>query len=399
MRRLSIALLLLLASCDVPEPAPSSPGVSVARTACGRGAVVVSSDYASTSVGLVGVDGAVLSASIVSSGSASAGLSAGLSGDVVAASTAGPSGEVVLIDRYPNGVLTFVDVERGSVRAQLSVATGFAANPQDVLEVSPTKAYVSRFESNPSPGREPFDGGGDVLILDPRAPSITGRIAFDAEGGALPRPGRMALVRGLLHVVLQRLDASFSSAADTALAVIDPAVDAVSATHPIDGLANCGALSPSPFADRLALACTGVFAEGPSQLDRAGVVVLDTTSLPYRETLRVAGASLGAPPSSIAWASDGLLLVALFGNNDSKAPDRLASIDASGAVTPLYQAPRAFVLGDLFCATPCTAMCVAASADPPGLLMLAIDAAKATPGAVVGLGDGIGLPPRGLGRF
>src|SRR5262249_16761171 len=141
-------------------------------------------------ISLLSPMGAILSEIFISSGSTSTGLSTPLSGDVVLPFEAPSSGRVVLLDRYPNSVLTWVDAATAMVEGQLSVRTAFASNPQDYLELSAHRAYVSRFETNSKAGAEPNDGGGDLLIVDPQNFSITGRIdlATPSDGDFEPRP-------------------------------------------------------------------------------------------------------------------------------------------------------------------------------------------------------------------
>ena len=68
----------------------------------------------------------------------------------------------MLIDRYPNSVITFVDTSSGAVTRQIDVSTGFPSNPHDYLETREGRALVTRYERNPKAGRAPFDAGGDV---------------------------------------------------------------------------------------------------------------------------------------------------------------------------------------------------------------------------------------------
>src|SRR6185295_14337493 len=104
--------------------------------ACPSGLLVSSSDYKSTNISVLSPTGATLSEILISSASASTGLSTALSGDVVFPLSTPTSGRAVLIDRFPNSVLTWVNPSNAEVIHQLPVGTGFAANPQDYLEVS-----------------------------------------------------------------------------------------------------------------------------------------------------------------------------------------------------------------------------------------------------------------------
>ena len=226
----TLAALALLGACNVDAP-QSSTGGSRGDT-CERFALV-RSDYQSTQVSLVNDGGAVTSASIVSSGTRAPGATSALSSDVVLPHDPPASGALVLIDRYPNGIVTWLDAESGAVEGQLNVTPGFGSNPHDYLEITPNKAYVTRFETNRAPGRVPFDEGGDILVIDPSQRSLSKRIELSAYGGAVdPRPDRMTLANGRAYVTLSRLDASFERAEDGLVVVIDVDSDRVVDTLP-----------------------------------------------------------------------------------------------------------------------------------------------------------------------
>jgi len=408
----SIAKVLLLSTlpavigaCNVPDPPAPTGGVHVSMGPCGRGVVVVESDYASTNVALAGFDGTVLSSSIVSSGTRSPGLSMALSGDVVAASARPASDFVVLIDRYPNAVLTWLDPETAEVRGQLSVATGFASNPHDYLEIGGGRAYVSRYESNPSPGREPWDGGGDLLVVSLWPPAIVGRVdlARPDDGPWLPRPDRMLLFGQHALVLLQRFDESFSSAGDGRIVGVSLAGDTVDWMVDMPGLASCGAMVLSPSRDRLAVACSGVFQDQAGQIDKSGVVLLDMTTIPPQPLRRYGVAlDLGAPLApAIGYLDDTHLVGVAYGDLVANRGDQVYSLDlSSGVVDVLSRSSQAFVLGDIRCASACGAPCLLADAERMALRRFALGATGAVdelPAALVN--DAIGLPPRTLGIF
>ena len=190
---LILALALTLCSGCTTEEAPNTAGVDIEPTQCGRGFIVISSDYQSTNVSLLDTSGKTVSESIISSGSADPGLTAALSGDVVAPTMTQQQDAFVLVDRFPAATLTWVDLKTTQVRTQLNVGTGFAANPQDYLHIGDSKGYVSRYERNPLAGQQPYDEGDDVLVIDPSTASIKARIGLEAlrEDGVLARPGRM----------------------------------------------------------------------------------------------------------------------------------------------------------------------------------------------------------------
>jgi hypothetical protein len=406
--RLGRALLagLAVSACEVPEPPPPTGGTELDPDAC-AGLVVVSSDYQSTSVAFLGWDGEVLSARVISSGSADAALSAPLSGDVVAPSAAPSGDEVVLVDRYPASVVTFLDRATGAPRRQLSVRTGFSANAQDYLDVAAGKAYVSRFEPNPDPGREPFDEGSDVLVVDPAAPAIVGRIDLGAllvqnDPDLLPRPSRLLAARGRVFALVATYSKDFSRSGDSALAVLEPGTDAVVGSVALPGLRGCAAMALSPDESRLAVACSGTFGgTSTPTLDDAGIAVvsLETSAV---ETV-VPGGSLGAPPAfSVGFASDDVVVVPTFGREPAgDAPargDELVAVTiSSGAVAQLVATDAPFELGEVRCAAACGA-CGVADAQRGGVHLIEVGEG----GAVVSIrlatiDDGIGLPPRYLG--
>src|SRR5690606_11304712 len=142
------------------------------------------------------------SGSLISSGSADTHLNAPLSGDVVF--TSSRMTKITLLDRYPASVLSLVDPKSAEVNGQMNLRTGFNANPQDYLQLSPTVALVSRHEANPRPGREPFDVGDDLLIVNPELFSISARVDLDdlRQGDELVRPGSLTKLDNSVLVTL-----------------------------------------------------------------------------------------------------------------------------------------------------------------------------------------------------
>lgn len=395
---------LAAASCNVPEPPASSGGVHVDKGPCGRGTVVVQSDYLSTNVGLAGLDGTVLSGSFVSSGARSAGVSTALSGDVVAPSARPESDLVVLIDRYPNGVLTWLDPGTAMVQAQLSVATGFASNPHDYVELGDGRAYVSRYENNAAPGRQPWDGGGDLLIVRWNPPEIVGRIALGQpdDGALLPRPDRMQRLRDRVWVLLQRFDASFANAGDARVAGVDPSRDAVDWLVTLPGYASCGAMAASPSGESVVVVCSGAFRDQAAQLDRSGVVLLDASHDPPSELRRFdLAAELGAPVApAVGFLDETHVLGVAYGDLEAGRGDQVYALDLStGAVEVLAASGDGFELGEIRCAPGCGEPCLLADAGRLSLRRWRLDGAVVRELPAIELDDGIGLPPRWLGGF
>jgi hypothetical protein len=351
--------------------------------------VVASSgqDYASTNITLAGFEGESLSESFLSSAAAAAGASAALSGDVVLPLARPGSGMVVLLDRQ-NNTVTWADPATARVVAQLSVGDGVNAIPHDYLELSDTKAYVSRFFA------------GDLWVVDPSTGTKTGHIPLPSSGKYRPYPDRM-VVSGATVVVLQQMFADgYAEAADGRLVGVES--EQVVWDHEIGGYSNCGGMDVSPSGSLLAVGCTGVFPDStstdPGQLARSGVVLFDVTTLPPLELRRFAVAStLGRPVGwSVAFASEEVLVGRGVGDLTSGRNDVAFALQLStGAVQVLAEAAP-YALGDVRCTPRCGGTCLMADASLGGLRRWS---RALEPLTMSTAGRSIGLPPRYLGGF
>jgi hypothetical protein len=285
--RLFLGFLLLVTACDVPVLRPQEAGIGdagrLSGTACGAGLVVAATDgVQSANIGIIDNDGHVLSSSVLSTASAAANASTALGGDLAFPSAPGTSHEIVILDRYPSSVITWLDSATAQVRAQLSVATGFAANPHDYVPLAADKALVTRFDSNPQPGRQPFDAGGDLLVVNPETPEIMRRIDLSGElppvGGYFAHPDRARLLDGLVYVVVPFYDAHHRSG-DSYLAVLDPASERIVDTLLIQGVTGCSGLDASPDGTTLAIACSGSW-QGTSQAQANVSAIVGVTTAP-----------------------------------------------------------------------------------------------------------------------
>jgi hypothetical protein len=403
---LTAVVALASAACGAPEPPANTGGTDVAPGACGRGVVVVSSDYQSTDVGLVDWSGDVLSASVISSSSASTGLSAALSGDVVAPTTPDAGDTFTLIDRYPASVITLVDVVSGAVRAQIDVKTGFASDAHDWLALGDHKAYVARYDPNLAAGAEPFDGGSDVLIVDPIAGAPTGRIDLSsalagAGAGFYPRPARLVQAGGLVYALLSCDDLDYTSSAESRVVEIDPATDAITRVHVLSGLHGCLGLAVSPSGASLGVACSGQFEQSSAtDVGESAAVRLDLTTLD--ETARATAASLGgdALGFSISFASESTAVVTTFGALGGATPhgDRALLVDLDAATSrEISSTADAFKLGEARCAQACGA-CFLADASTAESLVRFDAAGRAAPTSIE-VDPAVGLPAVYLGAF
>ena len=404
---LMLAVVSALVCCGV-DPGAGASAPELSGTPCR--VVSVNSDYASTSVTLLDAEGRLCADTVISSGSAPPGLVTALSGDVVPASARHPDGWVVLIDRYPNSVLTFMHPDEHEVLSQLAVGTGFAANPRDVTFLSRTRAYVSRAETNRAPGREPYDGGGDVLVVDPSVPEITGRISLvehtDSHGGAAfdPRPGSFAETGGLVWVHLHHLSGDLSAAGPGLVLGIDPETDAVARALRLDAFSNCGALDSPRGAEGFWVACSGRFGDASAQLSRSGLAWVDLSDGEPRVAWSApASELLGQPLSfSVAARDERVIYAVLFGDLAGERSDVLVRVDR-GAVPAVRQVASAgaYELGRPLISTERSLLMVPrGNPEVPSVLRFEIGAG----GSLSELSPtdpdpSVGLPPRYLGWF
>jgi hypothetical protein len=406
-------------ACDVADHARDTGGIdldsgaSAERTDCARGFVVVGTDYASTNVSLLDLDGGVLSASFISSGSAAPGLSLALGGDVTLPTQRINGSEIVLLDRHPASVLTWVDLAAAQVTRQLSVATGFASNPHDYSALSATRAYVPRFDANPAPGQQQFDQGNDVLVIDPLEPEITGRIdlsaAMDgAESRFLPRAERSVLVRDRLYVLLGAASSDLLETTDSRLAVLATEDDSIRDVLVFEGLHGCSALALAPQSDELAVGCSGSWGgDNEAEISESALVRVAIQS-GVQEVARYAAGHFGQGPiaQGVAYATERLVLLTTYGRfstpDQPAADDTLIELDleTGDARVLLRSAETPFSLGAVSCDAAC-AVCLVADAERQGGV---VHRFEVTPEGVTGrrtikVETSIGLPPRQLGQF
>ncbi len=412
-RRLACgAALLGLGACNVEPIAIEAvgPGAPDAPDgACGRGLVVVRSDYQSSAVSLVGLDGGVQRDPLVSSASSTTGLSAPFTGDLAVPTTATPD-ELVFIDRYPASVLTWFDARAERVRAQLAVGTGFAANPHDYLALSPNLAFVTRFETNHDAGREPLDAGGDLLVLDPSRPAIVGAVdlkpAFAGERPEFePHPDAMVRAGQDALVLLAGYSADFQSSAASRLVRVSPEAKLVD-TLVLDGLHGCSGLALSPSGDEVAVVCAGLFDSSTATVpEGAGLAFVSLTGK-LREVARVRAEDVAEGPLafSVQYVAPRRLLVVALGAlgdlGETTRSDAVVLVDASGSrpTAERVVTGEPFTLGSVRCAPACGA-CFVADAEHGAVLRLPLVDGQLGEVSRVPLGAGDGLPPRTLGGY
>ncbi|MBI2058495.1 MAG: hypothetical protein HYT87_01855 [Nitrospirae bacterium] len=209
---------------------------------------------------------------------------------------------VYVINRFGADNIQLLDPNNNYLTAgQYSIGKG--ANPHDILELSATKAYVTRFEP-------PYD---DILIVNPTTGDELGTISLKGVSGlnktSTPRPHQMIKVDDRVYVILQNLDSAFSETGNSLLAVIDPAsdalIDADPATPEIDtidlGLKN--ASGNALYKDEVFIAGAGDYlAQNPAA--EAGVVAVNVKTHAVRTI--IGGAALsGRPGEDLAVTESG----------------------------------------------------------------------------------------------
>jgi hypothetical protein len=315
----------------------------------GLAVVLTPADYSSTQIALASALGTLVKEDCIDSGTKlGPGSSLTLSGDVVLASQPQQGSDLWLVDRT-NGALLVLDPATCAVKRQMSV--GSDLNPHDVLLVSSSKAYVTRFGKNVVT-TDPMATGDDLLIINPQTGAATGRVDLSSYAAPVSgtttqaRPDRAVLAAGKVFVTLGSQDAHFVTGEGRVLAV-DPATDAVAATIALTGLESCSAMDVLPGGTTLYVACSGAF--GTDQLVHSGVALIDLTSNPPSVSRVVAAQLLGALPLNFGWVtvlSPTQVFAGAFGSASAPVtPDMTYMFDpTNGNVTSIAMG-EAFDLG------------------------------------------------------
>jgi hypothetical protein len=368
---------------------------------------VVCSDYTTSNIEIASLDGTSLSGSFVSSGSTPTGLTTALSGDVDVPFVPPASGRVVVIDRDGTNVITWMNLSSASVLAQLVVGTGFNSNPQDYIEVDATRAFVSRYGTNPDPGQQMYDTGGDLLILNTSNYSVTGRIAMPEENTALlPCPAAMNWIGSDVVVTLQRFSSDFTMVGDGRFVGVSPATNSIAWTVNITGLQDCGRVYVSPSGKVGAIACSGQ-PDSDGNFDPSGsdIVLYDLTQSPPVETKRLGlGASLSkSVQPQLSFASETSLLALTYGNvsapatGDTAIAVDLAADGGTAAVTTLATETTADTYAGPYCSPGCSEYCIVADSSANAILRWQFANGTFTAATNAAVDTSVGLPPIDIG--
>ena len=299
----ALAAATLLAACDDSATTPPK-GLDAPALA------ILSSDYKTSTVSLYDPSTRRLVDDCIAAKD--------LSKDTVLPSSA-QAGELVVVDR-DQSMIDFVSPADCLVRGKLSVSTGgFKANPHDIVRVSSTKAYVTRYNKNaaatPAPGD--FDDGDDVLIVDPTGLKVTGRIDLSAQastvGGVVldARPDRALLANGLVYVTLNNLSDDFVTAGPGRVAIIDPATDTVKGVVELPGQTGCEGISYDDATKHLFVSCGGEFSDADEAATSALVEIDISGATPVLGKI-VTGKTLGTGMQPVTYTAAALLGTTAF---------------------------------------------------------------------------------------
>jgi hypothetical protein len=248
-------------------------------------------------------------------------------------------GQVYVIERFGCDNVRVLDPVTCSLVRQFSVGNG--SNPNDICVVSPTKAYVTRYDSK------------DLWIVDPSTGAFTGAISLRpfADKDGLPEMNRVVFHGGRVFVSCQRLDRdNFFSPTDSSLVVVidaqtDQVIDADPVAPGVQGillpLTNPGTKFAATPEGNFLLGCSGSF----GALD-GGVVRLDPRTL--AATVEVGEAALGGDVNAVCVPPGSIGLTRAFCViSDASFNTKLVSYERTGpANTTLVWPATGFVLAD-----------------------------------------------------
>jgi hypothetical protein len=376
-----------------------------------NGVVVVGSDYVTSAVSFLDTDGNVINGGCFTSSSGGVGLTLTLSNDVVLPSQIPPGGPVALIDRS-NAVVTWLDPATCAPLRQLSVSTGFFANPHDLLTVSANKAYVTRAGENTTatPAPDDFDDGDDLLIVDPTVPAVLGRVdlkpfaATDGKG-VLPTADRAIVAEGRVFVSLNQISGDWKSYGTGRVVIIDPATDQAVGAIDLSGAKNCGAMTYLAAERKILVACNGAYSDAAQQAATSAVVAIDLSVTPPAVVATVPASVVGGSPfsgGSLAALSSAAVLAVTAGNTSNLPPDRLWSLALDGTLPKMaFESAEGFALGAVLAdaSTGRVFLADAPTSKPTFLRVFDSVGGVLVPGATVKTDPAGKLPPRALAFY
>ncbi|MCC6651730.1 MAG: hypothetical protein IT348_11330 [Candidatus Eisenbacteria bacterium] len=205
-------------------------------------------------------------------------------------------GLLYVVNRFGGDNVQVIHPATYATLRQFSVGNG--ANPHDIAFASPTKAYVTRYETN------------DLWVVNPATGAHTGTISLaafrDADGYC--EMDRLHLVGPLLFVSLERIDRDNGYVPDDSglVAVIDTRTDALVDCDPVAPgtqairlqLTNpFTAFQFDPLTSRLMIGCAGAFGALDGGVEWIDPVLLASGGVAVTE------AALGGDVNDVVWGS------------------------------------------------------------------------------------------------
>ncbi len=247
-------------------------------------------------------------------------------------------GLLYVVNRYGQDNVQVVDPAQGFATIR-QFSTGPGSNPHDIAFISPTKAYVTRFEL------------GDLLIVNPQNGATLGVIPLGAfaDADGIPEMDQMVRVGTRVFVSLERLDRNngFVPADSSLVAVIDTQADTVIDANPLQaGIQAIRLQGTQPFTEfafdkptsRLLIGCVGNFGVMDGGIERIDPVNLVSGGFAISE------AQLGGDVNDLVWDGPARSFAIV---SDASYNTLLVAFDANaGAVTDTVFAPGGYSLAD-----------------------------------------------------
>lgn len=244
---------------------------------------------------------------------------------------------IYVVNRYLGDNIQILDPNNGfSTVKQFSV--GARSDPHDIMVITPTKAYVTRYNAT------------TLWIVDPSTGSMTGSIDLSpwADADGVPEMDTMARAGNRVFVTLQRLDnTTYTPAGTSYVIVIDAGTDTVVDADPVvPGTQAITLTGANPFSEirfpyngLLYVSCVGFLG-----LQDGGIEFIDPVSLQstgYFLTETAAGGDIN--DVSITAVDQGYCIVA-----DASFNTILKEFNPqTGTVTATVFNPGGYVLRDI----------------------------------------------------
>lgn len=254
-------------------------------------------------------------------------------------------GLLYIVNRWGRDSIQVVDPDAG-FETIAEFSTGGGTNPQDILVLSDTKAYITLYQPEAT-------GAEELIVVNPQDGSVLKSIDLsglvDDDGEQLARPTRMTLVEDEVWILMQDLDGFYQVVTNGKIGVVDTntdtLVDTDSGETGIQGIELDGR-NPNDIAYNadtglVYVTDTGVFEPDfttDTSNDFGGIEVIDTESYTSNGII-IDDANLGGYPGRIQIASEELGFVV----TNSK---RIVAFESGGPSvlnTNVYESPGTFL--------------------------------------------------------